>query len=378
MSNYLKKLAYISNELEKIAMDKQALGGRWQARRQARIANGGWYPGKFMGRPNPVTGASAYAAPQPVQAPQPAPTPIRTEQIGKDYKPEPYRALGVATIGDVDPIDMDTATYDPFTFGVLPPPSIRDPDSWKFRDQGIRNHIADAQRELLRKQIDPNNAKHLSYYAGWINEFQDEYVRRYATLNGIDENTARARLRKRLYDTSNMQAIMEQAFNRADRSKKTRRLLNILTGQSVDDAVKWRTPGAGHERESYEDALKNMNALRAHNEQAAARPLVQPKRVAGVTPAPTSAMTKSRSKVPVQKNRYKSVEVTSPNPSYDNGREPEPISYVSRVQQSAGRVPQPKGAQVSPPAKTEASPPVGYGPEIQSYYGPGYEKPNMR
>ena len=45
------------------------------------------------------------------------------------------------------------------------------------------------------------------------------------------------------------------------------RLLNILNGRSVDDEVKWRTPGAGHERESYEDALKNMNARKARKQK---------------------------------------------------------------------------------------------------------------
>lgn len=70
MSNYLKKLAYVHEAMKKLAMEKEAFGERLRARRQARIANGGWYPGKFMGRPAPVS--SNYRQPSasaPVRLP---------------------------------------------------------------------------------------------------------------------------------------------------------------------------------------------------------------------------------------------------------------------------------------------------------------------
>lgn len=75
MTNYLKKLAYVYNAMKDLAMEKDAwypgqIRNNIAARRQARIANGGWYPGKFMGRPAPVS--SNYRQPSasaPVRLP---------------------------------------------------------------------------------------------------------------------------------------------------------------------------------------------------------------------------------------------------------------------------------------------------------------------
>lgn len=184
MSNYLKKLAYISNELEKIAMEKQALGGRWQARRQARIANGGWYPGKFMGRPAPVTqmGYQQPSASAPVQLPVQSPAQSTTDPNGPittavPSGPTPSQRALVRNLGA-----RNTQNSTP----RLTKPSGYPGDS--LRQKSVSNPAS-----VVKPVIDPKNNITAKQWKN-IDAYQKELISRMVRHYGITPTEAKKRL----------------------------------------------------------------------------------------------------------------------------------------------------------------------------------------
>lgn len=211
MSNYLKKLAYVHEAMKKMAASND-------------------FPGMFIEMP------MTYDLGLPT-----------VDEFKKQW------GLSNAKQGLLPPELEDELSY-----AVTAPqvPSVLTPESQVALEAPNLDFIEPYAQATSR----PNNVADMRtmQMAKRIDQFQKEYIKRYATANAITEDEARTRLgaKGKLYDTSDMTSLIAQMND-----PKLRRLRDIATGRKTIDNYKWRAPG-GMKGVSYATAQQYMDDRR--------------------------------------------------------------------------------------------------------------------